>query len=116
MTPTDKYLAEVKERAAAATSGPWEICPGDGSVGTSSAEYGPNNNLKMEIADITSARWTDSEFIANAREDIPRLVAMVEAARKALDYYSEYIGNDERGVQARKAIAEFDRIAGKDGT
>lgn len=103
MTDTDKCLASVKARAAAATPGPWrlvnEIDPNPIFLNTWGPNYktvfyiqagygfgeGGNSETFSSLINITPPHIThlsmaDAAFIAHARTDIPRLVAMVEAA------------------------------------
>lgn len=64
---TNVELTQIKERAEKATPGPWKS-HADGTVFLEHTQ---------DIADV----WTnneDAEFIAHAREDVPRLVAEVE--------------------------------------
>lgn len=80
----DKIIAEIKERVAAATPGPWKHDWGNWDV------EGPN---RENIADISSGyRYQepdksfhskadphdDAEFIAHARTDIPLLLERIE--------------------------------------
>lgn len=70
MSDTDTRLAEITARAEAATAGPWtadswEIHGPGGWV----AESCDINDYKKSVADGT--------FIANARTDIPFLLALV---------------------------------------
>jgi hypothetical protein len=85
---TGDELAAIKARAEEATPGPWAMWDG----------YGPTNDGLMGVyrfgpADGTHviedgdgghalyARRDDWDFIATAREDVPRLVAEVERLR-----------------------------------
>jgi len=75
MTP--ERLTEIKARAAAATPGPWErreFRHGSGTCYVLADIGGVDDYL---IADCTA--FENTEFIANARQDIPDLVAEVES-------------------------------------
>lgn len=80
---TDEQLAAIRERADAATPGPWAtalevdhdgqywvVTPPDGSVLFSVCKVGHKGELKTE---------EDAEFIAHARQDIPALLAHIDA-------------------------------------
>lgn len=75
-------LDEIRARAAAATVGPW--IGGNGYVHTV-----PEFDLhRFDIMPETVARGmedVDAEFIAHAREDIPRLLAAVDAVRSLIE-------------------------------
>ncbi|MBK0420460.1 hypothetical protein JD276_15655 [Leucobacter sp. CSA1] len=68
------YLAEQKRLAEAATGGPWCVLD-EGDRGVAVATSGPDGNYVAE-GPLTA---TDAEFIAAARESVPRLVAALEA-------------------------------------
>lgn len=75
---TEEILAEIKERADKASSGPWlrKRCYPSG-IST--------NSKKGDIADCWGFREEENaEFIANARQDVPELVAEVESLRELL--------------------------------
>lgn len=78
---TDEELAQIKERAEKATEGPWKIEESryEGSYNVSSVkeEY----DLSACLCPIK-----DAEFIAHAREDIPKLLAEIEALRESKEY------------------------------
>jgi hypothetical protein len=108
VTAADKFLAEVRARSAAATPGPWErdcndVYAGDLPVFQAGTENG----------------HADCDFAARARTDVDRLVAMVEAARKALkgqwdiaDECADLTGRERARLLYNATMAELDRIAG----
>lgn len=116
-SPADKFLASVKARAAAATPGPWSktsalpmyaIAADKVDVVTATGrEYRANHSGRH------GCREADAEFIAHARTDIERLVAMVEAARKALDDVTWHARPDclPALAIAEKCLAALDRLA-----
>lgn len=69
-------LQEIKQRAMAATPGPWEVEQAEGwAVVTSDTR---------DIAGLTGkAPRSDAQFIATARTDVPILVAAIEAVLHA---------------------------------
>jgi hypothetical protein len=77
---TQDDLNMIKERAKKATPGPWyaddERWPGNENL-----QYWFDTHYDGVGAAATKA---DAEFIAHAREDIPRLVAEVERLREAI--------------------------------
>ena len=88
---TQDELQAIKERAEKATSGPWYhterdtqdieryICSDStGDFVVSSGHYYDE--------DWSEIKYDDAEFIANAREDIPQLVAEVERLQRKLRY------------------------------
>jgi hypothetical protein len=82
-------LEEIREREKKATNGPWRAnCGGESSV------WGPcpgtRGTSSMRIALVGFARFDarNADFIANARQDIPYLLSLIEEARNiwAIDY------------------------------
>lgn len=63
-------LEAIKARAAAATKGPWRADPG----GCAPYVDAPSDDIATNVYEMDDAR-----FIAHAREDVPRLVAALEA-------------------------------------
>lgn len=105
-----KQLNAIKERVAKATPGPWEVVGcnhvwttlgGSNILGEKAAkndgwlvaavnhdhltslEKGGYNTMTIE------EKLAVSEFIAHAREDVPKLVGEVEKLRKALEQVME---------------------------
>jgi hypothetical protein len=95
---TDKELAEIRKRAEAATIGDWDYDVVDFGI--------TNGNFMVAMAEIDSegnpyihAKNADLEFIAHAREDVPKLLA--EVARLQADkqrLINELMRADERLV------------------
>ena len=92
---SEKEIEAIRKRAEMATEGPWQK---DGAIDI----HSPNGT---EVA----AAWggyADQEFIAHAREDIPKLLAEIERLRtefNSLDRFStdhlvyEIVRRDEEG-------------------
>ncbi len=88
MTMTPKQLEQIKARAAKATKGPWRVHSVDDTCVTSAdhdicstcseaeAEREDGYNIEYERMEA------DAEFIAHARQDIPDLIAALEAERE----------------------------------
>lgn len=69
-------LQAIKERADAATEGPWEYDDkGDNCI----------NAPGFEVC--TDIMWYDAEFIAAARQDVPKLLAEVERLKSKIETY-----------------------------
>ena len=74
-------LAEIKERAAQATEGPWEWRGGKlGNLGVKEAV------LWSEYSGKINSTKRDAKFIAQARQDIPELLAEVERLRTEIAF------------------------------
>lgn len=93
MTDLPGWLQEIRDRADKATPGPWEALDYSGVVTgtTCDVRYVPEN--------------PDAQFIAHARTDVPRLIALVgemaeklEGAVAVLDDIAAY-GYDISRVQ-----------------
>ena len=70
---SEKEIEAIRKRAEMATEGPWQK---DGAIDI----HSPNGT---EVA----AAWggyADQEFIAHARQDIPKLLAEIERSRELL--------------------------------
>lgn len=85
MPLTQAELNEIKERAEKAVSGPWSV-----DVQTESCDqYGEiyeivQSDVFLAPVVAESNSEADAEFIAHAREDIPKLVAEVERLKSAI--------------------------------
>lgn len=86
---TDEQLKEIAARAEAATPGPWK-------------NYDPMTTDKMEVKDSKGQVccsefymyeypecYSNGEFIAHARTDIPALLAHIAHQRQALGWLAE---------------------------
>lgn len=103
-----EQLNAIKERVAKATPGPWEY---------DNEERGIWNNGGFNYLGTVTLSHVDAEFIANAREDVPALVAEVERLRETLafyangnsyfvvDMYDESVIMRDKGDKARRALS-----------
>lgn len=104
MTLTDQELAAIEELAKAATPGPWFIRHLDDEAAmnlvaistvpdTGHGERWPEFDHREIVAatlvqrpryvDVADERWDENaQFIANARQDIPRLIAEIKRLRR----------------------------------
>lgn len=78
MTDARTYLAGIKERAAAATAGPW-FAEGENSTGARTVYYVFHNGDTPDRDKIADSWGPDAEFIAHSRTDVPKLIAALEA-------------------------------------
>lgn len=76
---TEEELAEIKQRCDAATPGSWiSFIEGrDHSSGSNFIMTGSGEDIEL-----TGATDADQDFIANSRQDIPRLLAEIERLKK----------------------------------
>jgi hypothetical protein len=71
-------LSAIEARAAAATAGPWWIYLGGGGWHVNS--HDEHGRYGITVASLlTDDRDADAIFIANARQDVPTLVAALRA-------------------------------------
>jgi hypothetical protein len=87
---TDNDLDEIEQRATAATPGPWEAfieerhaIGGDNFIRTGGLDDNQPDMYVSQYLGTTSIKVpaADLDFIANARQDIPRLVAEIRRLR-----------------------------------
>lgn len=83
---SEAELAEIELRAAAATPGPWRsfVEGRDHTAGSSFISTGEEGSRGEDI-ELTGATVADQDFIAAARQDVPRLIAEVRALKQMLD-------------------------------
>lgn len=93
--PLGLYLDAIRARAEAATPGPWKLW--GMTVMTDRAGTG-NVDDADDIAFTTDpdrgTRTFNASFIAHAREDVPALLAEVEALRTERDGLAAYLAAD----------------------
>jgi len=80
-----KELEEIRRRCETATPGPWKSFI-EGRDHTSGSSFimtgsGPNRGEDIELSGATAA---DQDFIAHARQDIPRLLNEIDILRRQL--------------------------------
>ena len=71
---SDKELAEIRKRAEAATPGPWKAFIEDRGFQSGSSFI----QTQGEDIELIGATEEDYDFIANARQDIPKLLDEIE--------------------------------------
>jgi len=78
---SDEELKLIESRAEAATVGPWHACVVGRELQTGLNFIEMGSCKPMEVLGGTVA---DQDFIAHAREDLPRLVSEIRALRRRL--------------------------------
>ena len=79
----DAELAAIQARCAAAPPGPWTpYIEGRDHVSGSSFMMTGEGAVRGGDIELTGATEADYDFIAHARQDIPRLLEEVEGLRK----------------------------------
>ena len=76
---TRSELEQMKRRCMAARSGPWTsfVEGRDHTSGSSFIQVGQGDERRDDI-ELAGATVEDQDFIAHARQDIPKLIAEVE--------------------------------------
>lgn len=118
---THEQLADISQRAEAATPGPWMTVQPGGPNGSFWSICNQNGNI---IALRLSQSPEDAAFIAAARADIPALLNAVDrlrAERTTADVASvrweqESGRLQQENAQLRAALAEITQINGDDPT
>lgn len=79
---SERELDEIRTRVERATPGPWRawIEGRDHTSGSSFIMTGCEG-ARGEDIELTGASESDFDFIANAREDVPKLLAEIERLR-----------------------------------
>lgn len=94
---SEKEIEAIRKRAEMATEGPWQK---DGAIDI----HSPNGT---EVATAWGG-YANQEFIAHAREDIPKLLAEIERLRSGL----EALDKDISACLAYKLPFELIEISG----
>ena len=83
---TDEELDAIEARCEAASAGPWvSMVEGrDHTSGSSFIRTGAVDD-RGENIELTGATVSDQDFIAHARQDVPRLLAEVRRLRRLSD-------------------------------
>jgi hypothetical protein len=96
MKLTQEQIEEIRKRAEAATPGPWTY---GGDKWGDLVVYAPSlrgfHNNGGEIADVSGDLLPDAEFIANARQDVPNLLAHIERLDKYIVHLGEQVESDK---------------------
>lgn len=82
---TDLELKEIQLRCNAATRAPW-VSYVEGRDHTSGSDFimtGEGENRGEDI-ELTGATVADQDFIAHARQDVPRLLAEIQRLKEKL--------------------------------
>ena len=83
---TEKELFEIESRANQTQNGPWKayIEGRDHESGSNFIMTGNDENRGEDI-EMSGATIADYEFIANAKQDIPKLIAEIRELKKKLE-------------------------------
>jgi hypothetical protein len=83
---TDEELTAIRKRCDSATRGPWRsyVEGRDHSSGSDFIMTGGDGAARGEDIELSGATKAEQDFIAHAREDIPRLLAEIERLRALL--------------------------------
>ncbi len=85
LTEADQELDEISARCDEATPSPWRsFVEGRDHTGGSSFIMRDEGAVRHEDIELTGATVADQDFIAHARQDVPRLVAEVVRLRRML--------------------------------
>lgn len=96
-------LEEIQARADAATEGPWEVdrnYPFSSDLVGIYATNRKNYVIKADDQDEYLTRGDDATFIAQAREDVPKLVAALRAVEAVHPRTCEQSGRRDCGDAA----------------
>jgi hypothetical protein len=79
---SDDELSRIEQRCERASPGPWvsHVEGRDNESGSSFIMTGPSGRRGVDI-ELTGATVADHDFIAAARQDIPRLIAEIRRTR-----------------------------------
>ena len=78
MTPEQK-IEDIRARLAHATKGPWSV--GQCGNGDDTCPVMQDGKVIAEVSTWTARGYIDATFIAEARQDIPFLLAELDAAK-----------------------------------
>ena len=83
MSMTDEELRLIRLRCEAASPGPWRsfVEGRDHTSGSSFIMVGEGGDRRDDI-ELTGAAIADHDFIAHARQDIPRLLEEIDRLRR----------------------------------
>lgn len=85
MANLPKWIQEIQDRANAATKGPWQLKTGPDLCVNVYGIEGPGEDVGRWVAEC-DAEPSDSEFIAHARADVPRLIEAAAGTAEALEW------------------------------
>jgi hypothetical protein len=79
----DEELEAIRRRCDAATPGPWKsFIEGRDHTGGSSFIMTGSGKSRGKDIELSGATNADQDFIAHARQDIPRLLEEIESLKK----------------------------------
>jgi hypothetical protein len=85
MTITPEREREIEARCAAATAGPWIVCPhGNEHPFSVLEDNDPGHNIGVCLVGNLKEATANAAFIAHARQDVEDLLSSYKAMREAL--------------------------------
>ena len=103
---SDEELSAIERLVEAATAGPWisYVVGRDAYTLSNCIELGLCNELgSFESINLTGGTVADQDFIAAARQFLPRLVLEVRALRARLDHaFASVVNADRRIINANE--------------
>ncbi|MDE2096728.1 MAG: hypothetical protein KGL39_05720 [Patescibacteria group bacterium] len=119
-----KRRAEIRERCANATKAPWSVVgqPWGDSTCVYTGTGDPHGQLLL--CDTSEREWNstdqnavaDAHFIAHARQDVPDLLAALEAAEQRIEMFEQQIQEWINEGVSRADMAAFLKEQGRGGT
>ncbi|MFZ7945721.1 hypothetical protein [Neobacillus sp. 19] len=118
---TDEQLAEIRKRAEAATPGPWvweKFALDEDDWDTEMPWLGNATESVMDFGDCeqyyptqgTPPNDADAEFIAHARQDVPKLLAEVARLNRKNNLYRKALRSAVMGAVDITSEEEFDKL------
>lgn len=83
---SESDLAEIRGRCDQATPGPW-VSYVEGRDHTSGSSFIMTGTAETQSQDIelSGATVADQDFVANARQDVPRLIEEIERLKRIVE-------------------------------
>lgn len=111
MNEQEKRIQEIRERHAKALGGPWHFWHRDMTFGAGSVDFGKFDALVVGEQQRTvgpTLRRVDADFIANAHQDIPFLLELVERMEAGLNEWESVASSPGQveDLQRKLALAE----------
>lgn len=110
---TNEEITQIRERAEKATEGPWQYNGIGGVFSAHAVSYHYAWKNTKEICSLNDGEYienqneeNDANFIAHAREDIPKLLAEIERLRELLNKAYQY-GTSSEAYQNESDIKEI---------
>ncbi|HET7463767.1 MAG TPA: hypothetical protein VFJ82_21105 [Longimicrobium sp.] len=110
---TDQELREIEARCDLASPGPWtSIVEGRDQLSGSSFIMVASSGAAGEDIEFIGATADEQDFIARARQDIPRLLAEITRLRSLIPGAHREAPRDEDGISEQELRTMEDEILG----